>query len=283
MTEILDIKLKNLILACKETGNYKKLAVTGFILLSNIVDEISLKLGMRPRDKEKGEKIIEYMYMVNEIFEKNLKIQIFTEGVIETVKEVELLFLEKRGDIPYQYIKKLYNIYYELRKLEIPNLYKNITGEEYFENSNLHMLNYLSPKVRQRKDKSNKFKPLLLQKIREQERRIQGELNTKLSQTSLERIIFLKNIKRSLDHNGKRKIVLQGTLKDNMEYESSENKIIRFAFIGVAFLVLFLSLIMLVEIVFYPFMLKPLSNLLLISFGMLFFLVVLYKHYFIKR
>lgn len=283
MTEILDIKLKNLILVCKETGNYKKLAVTGFILLSNIVDEISLKLGMRARDKEKGEKILEYMYIVNEIFEKNLKIQIFKEGVIEIVKEVELLFLGKRGDIPYQYIKKLYNIYYELRKLEIPNLYKNITGEDYFENSNLHMLNYFSPKARQRKDKTNKFKPLILQKIQEQERTIQGELKTKLNQSSLERIIFLKNIKKSLEHNGKRKIVLQGTLKDNMDYDSSEIGIIRFAFIGVAFLVLFLNTLLLVEIVFYPFMLNPLSNLLLIFFGILFLLVVLYKHYFTKR
>ena len=223
------------------------------------------------------------MYIVNEIFEKNLKIKIFKEGVMETVKEVELLFLGKRGDIPYLYIKKLYNIYYELRKLEVPNLYKDVTGEDYFENSNLHMFNYFSPKARQSKAKSNKFKPLILQKIQEQERSIQGELNTKLSQTSLERIIFLKNIKKSLDHNGKRKIILQGSLKDNVDYNSSENSIVRFAFIGVAFLVLLLCSLLLVEIVFYPFMLKPLSNLLLIFFGMLFLLVVLYKHYFIKR
>ena len=53
--KILDMKLKNLIFVCKQTGNYKKLAVVGFTLISNLVDEISLKLGIRPRNKDKGE------------------------------------------------------------------------------------------------------------------------------------------------------------------------------------------------------------------------------------
>ena len=40
---LLDLKLKRLIQLCKETGNYKKLAVVSFVLVSNMVDEIGIK------------------------------------------------------------------------------------------------------------------------------------------------------------------------------------------------------------------------------------------------
>jgi hypothetical protein len=55
--QLLDLKLKRLIQLCKETHNYKKLAVVSFVLTSNAVDEIGIKLGMRSREKSAGEKI----------------------------------------------------------------------------------------------------------------------------------------------------------------------------------------------------------------------------------
>ncbi|MFX1502763.1 MAG: hypothetical protein ACFFDH_17510, partial [Promethearchaeota archaeon] len=63
---IIDAKLKNLIQVCKETENYKKLAVTSFILTSNMVNEIGIQLGVRPRNKVSGETIFEYMGLINE-------------------------------------------------------------------------------------------------------------------------------------------------------------------------------------------------------------------------
>ena len=123
-----------MIQACKETGNFKKLAVVGFISTSNIVDEISLKLGMRPRNRGKNEEMLfEYMGVVNDIFERNLQIQIYNQNLVNSIKEIELLFLRNRGDLPYKYIKNLINVYYELRKINVPNLYKGMTGEDYFE------------------------------------------------------------------------------------------------------------------------------------------------------
>ncbi|KKK74255.1 hypothetical protein LCGC14_2885610, partial [marine sediment metagenome] len=183
MTEVernVDIKLKMLIQACKETGNFKKITVTGFILLSNKIQEIALKLGMRPRNEAKDELLFDYMNMVNELFKKNLKVQIFNPDIFESVKKIELLFLRNRGDLPKTYTRELIRIYYLLRKLEIPNLYKSATGEGYFEDSNLHMLNFLSPNTRRNKSKHlSKFQPLILQKVKEQERALQNSLNNK--------------------------------------------------------------------------------------------------------
>ena len=63
---IIDSKLKTLIVMCKETGNRKKLAVVSFILVSNILDEIGIKLGIRPRKKNKTpeEHIFRYMQLI---------------------------------------------------------------------------------------------------------------------------------------------------------------------------------------------------------------------------
>lgn len=282
--QIFDLKLKRLIQACKETGNFKKLAVVGFISASNLVDEIALKLGMRPRKREKNKELLfEYMTAVNDIFERNLQIQIFNKETIANIKEIELLFLRNRGEIPYNHIKKLIFIYYELRKIEVPNLYKGMTGEKYFESSNLYMLNIGPRGMRQKKDHSSKFKPMLLQKIREQERVLQNNLNKKLDQTSIERAIFLKNIKESLNRGNDNRITFQGTLKDNMDFGQVKNIFIKYSLLGIAFLFLCLGGLIAVEMFLYPNTMPVLSNLLLIFFGIVIIIIFSYKSFNKKR
>ena len=282
--QIFDLKLKRLIQACKETGNYKKLTVVGFISTSNLVDEIALKLGMRPRNREKSKELLfEYMGAVNDIFEKNLQIKIFNKEIIATIKEIELLFLRNRGDVPYKQIKRLIFIYYEVRKSKVPNLYKGMTGEEYFESSNLYMLNMGQRGMRQKKDRSSKFKPMLLQKIREQERVLQNNLNKKLDQTSIERAIFLKNIKESLKESNENRITFQGTLKDNMDFGQSTSIFIKYILLGIAFLFLCLGGLIVVEMFLYPNIMPVLSNLLLIFFGIVIAIILLYKNFNKKR
>ena len=276
--KILDLKLKNLIHVCKETENYHKLAVVGFILVSNTVDEIALKLGARPREKEKEETLLKYMNIVNEIFENNLHVQIFHDDIIETVKEVELLFLNNRGDLPLEYIKKILGTYYELRKVKVPNLYKNLTGEGYFDDSNLHLF---STGIRGKRDRSSKFKPILMQKISEQERTLQKKLNIQVEQGDLERAILLKKMKKELDNE--RGFAMQGTLKDSLNYQQSHSIIIKFMFIGVILLSLFLSIIVIAEIFFYPLTIPPLSNVLLILLGVIAVIILLYKNIFRVR
>ena len=276
--KILDLKLKSLIGVCKETKNYHKLAVVGFILVSNTVDEIALKLGTRPREKEKEETLLKYMNVVNEIFDNNLQIQIFQEDIVETVKEVELLFLNNRGNLPLEYIKKIIGTYYELRKIKVPNVYKNLTGEGYYDDSNLHML---STGIRSRKERSSKFKPIILQKIGEQERMLQKKLNTQLVQGDFERVILLKKMKQGLDNE--RGFAMQGTLKDSLNYQQNPSAIIKFMFIGVLLLSLFLSVIIITEIFLYPLTIPPLSNLLLIFLGVVAVIILLYKNVFRER
>ncbi len=276
---ILDLKLQSLIHACKASGNFKKLSVVGFILTSNIVDEISIKLGMRPRRKKEQEKLFEYLSLVNDVFERNLQICIFHSDLVNTLKEVELLFLKTRGDLPYEYISQLITLYYELRKIEIPNIHKGMAGEDFFGNPGMGTLNFFTRRAKARQKKENKFKPILRHTITEKEKQIQVKLNKKLTQSDLEMAIHLRKIKSSLDKKGKQKIILQGSLKDSIMYERSQSKLIGYVLLGVALLTLLFGSVVLVETFLLPATMEPLNHVVLISFAVAFLFVLIYRKY----
>ncbi|MHA2007541.1 MAG: hypothetical protein ACXACO_20105 [Promethearchaeota archaeon] len=280
---VLDMKLKALIHACKDTGNYKKLAVVGFILTSNVVDDISIKLGMRPRRKDKNERLFEYMNSVNNVFNNNLKLHIFKDYLVESIKEVEFLFLKNRGHVPYNYIKILFNVYYTLRKIEPPNLYKNMTGEEIYDKSNFGVLNFFSDRAKRKNQDSDKFKQLILYKIRENEKDLRVKLENKFDSQQIERAIVLKNIKNSLKEGNKHKISFQGSLRDSLDYETTQNIIGKYMLIGGIVITFITGFLIIMEMLLYPYTMQPLNHLLLILFGIALLLIAVYRKYFIKR
>jgi hypothetical protein len=250
------------------------------VLTSNIIDEISIKLGMRPRRKKEQEKLCEYLSLLNDVFEKNLQITIFHSELIESLKEVELLFLRSRGDLPYGYIKNLLSIYYELRKFEVPNLHKGMVGEDLFSHSNMGTLSYFSRNSKSRRKKEeNRFKPILKHTISQKEKHIRTKLNQKLTQSDLEMAIHLRKIKNSLDRKGKQRIILNGSLKDNIIYEQSQNKLIGYLLLGVALLSVLFGVTLIIEMLMLPVTMAPLNNMLLISFGFAFLFIIIYRKY----
>ncbi|MHA2290477.1 MAG: hypothetical protein ACXABG_16950 [Promethearchaeota archaeon] len=157
--QLLDLKLKRLIQLCKETQNYKKLAVVSFVLTSNAIDEIGIKLGMRPREKNANEKIFEYMELVNKIFSLNFRVKIFKPELVERLSQIEMLFLKKEGDLGLDYIKEVFDIYYELQKLEVPNLHENINSDILDRNRSISLFSFLSGGQNSRSKLEKKKKP----------------------------------------------------------------------------------------------------------------------------
>ena len=182
--EALDDKLKILIKLCKETRNYKKLAITLYILTSNLVDEIGIKLGIRARKKDKGEKLLDYLQIINDIFQTNLKIPIFTNLLIQKLNRIENLFLRNEGNISKDYIKELVEIYYELRKINIPNLYDKFNNENL---TSLKDMNFFSFLTRPNSHKNvNSVKPLIMHKINIQEKELRSQLSQKFNPRKFE-------------------------------------------------------------------------------------------------
>ncbi|MFX1410423.1 MAG: hypothetical protein ACFFA6_08720 [Promethearchaeota archaeon] len=263
-----DSKLKHLIQVCKETKNYKKLAVTGFILISNKIDEIGIKLGIRSRNKEKQETIFNYMRIINDVFENNLKIHIFKEELINDTKKSELLFLKNRGNVPFDYIKKIFKLYYDLKELNIPNLHEQLNEDNILRASNINVLSFLSPRSKTIKKDSNRIKPLILQKVKEKEIYVRENLNQNFNSKLFETAIYLKKIKNGLEEKERSKIIFQGTLKDNINYQHSLENILGYFILGIFILMFSLGMIVLVEVMIFPLTISTLGMFLLVFFGL---------------
>jgi len=196
------------------------------------------------------------------------------------MKEVELLFMKKRGELPYEHIKQLISLYYELRKFEVPNLHKGMTGESLFENSGMGTLNFFSRQSKsKKKNDNNKFKPILQHTINQKEKQIQAKLNKKLTQSDFEMAIQLRKIKESLDKKGKQKIILQGFLKDSIIYEQSQNKLIGYLILGVVLISILFGTVVLFEIFILPETMEALNHIVLLSFGVAFLFIILFRNY----
>ncbi len=278
-----DLKLKNLIQACKENGNYKKLAVVSFILTSNKMDEIGIKLGVRPRAKNKEEKLFEYATLINNIFNSNIGVSIFKQELIEEIRRLEIPFLQRRGDIPLDYIRPIFEIYFDLRELKIPNLSKQLKSDTLIE-SQLEYYNFLSGSgsSRKKKDSSN-LKPLIIQKLKEKENALQRDLEYELNPEKLERAIHLQAIRNSLDRKGNHAVVIQGTLKQNLVYQNSIEGIFKYLLFGLMILTFSLGMIVLIECSFFPSITSARSPWTLFFFGLGALLVLLYLKQFRKR
>ncbi len=274
---LIDLKLKKLIELCSETLNYKKIAVVGFILLSNRVDEIGVRFGIKPRNKEKGEKIFEYMNIINEILNINFNIPLFKESMIEDICTIELLFLRKRGDISLPYIKDILTIYYDLRSIDIPDVFQVISKDQMFQGSSLKVLSFFSGKNNE--IKGGKMRPLILQKLREEERQAEMSLAQQFDRTTFERTLQLKTIRQSIENQRSGKIRIQGALKDNINYIRSKENILYYLIIGWLLLFIMLGAIIIFESIIYPEITVGVSPYLLLVFGPCLFLILVYRFY----
>ena len=277
--KMIDSKLKALITVCKETQNYKKLAVAIFILVSNRVDEMGVKLGIRPRSKEDGETIFQYLTLINSILKDNFKITLFKEDMVRKIQSIEIQFMRTHGEISLGDIIEMYYLYYEFRKLDIPNVFEKVDVEVMAQNNNLSAYSFLSgsSKSGKRKHSNDKLKEAVMYRFKEQERDIQRQLNESYDKEAFEKIVSLKNAEVALkDHEGG-KIVIKGQLKDNIVYQRSLGALPGYFIIGAFLITFLLGLVLVNEMVVHPRLTASMSILLLLFFGASLFFLVIYK------
>lgn len=245
--QILDLKLRSLINVCKETGNYKKISIAISILTRNLIFKIGINLGVKPIE-ESPYKTMEF---INLVFIKNLKITIFTPDQIDTIRECEVLFLKNKGRLPSSHIKAMFEIYYKLRELEIPNLHKPSNIESMKEAAQGGIFSFLTSNSKKKSDNSNKLKPLILHKISEREKNLKDKLNSHFTASQFESALYLNSLRSSLN-NKKSKITVHGALKDNISYQKSIEGIFGYLILGILFTLLSVGVILLLEMNMIP-------------------------------
>jgi len=252
--QLLDSKLQSLALVCNETKNYKKLSIAYFILLKNRVIEIGIKLGVKPIKSKLSNmshdfKIHDYITLINSKFLKYLGIIIIPEWICEGIHESEVFFLQNEGRLPNNILKMVIEIYYALQKLTVPNLHKQVNEDDLRRTTQGGMFSFFSPNSKGRTQESNKYKTLILQKIREKEKDLHQDLNSQLQSdpSKLESALYLKSFKSALEGKKNNKIVIQGALKDNLSYQNSLPEIFGYLIIGVILTLLSVCVIILFE------------------------------------
>jgi len=280
---LLDVKLKRLIQLCKETGNYKKLAVVSFVLVSNAVDEIGIKLGIRTRERGLGESIFEYMKLVNNIFALNFNVSVFKPELIEKLSQIELLFLKRQGDINLEQVKGVIEAYYELQKLEVPNLHEKINSEALNRNRTVSMFSFLSGGQSKKQKRENTLNPILMQRFKDEEKALQIQLEHKFDKNAFEKILHLKTVRNKLEQKSTGKIAISGALKDNISYRQSKENIGQFLVIGLIVLFAMIGVVVLVESFMYGVLSMSISNTTLICVGVIVILIFINKLYYGKR
>ena len=280
---LLDVKLKRLIQLCKETGNYKKLAVVSFVLVSNAVDEIGINLGMRTRERGSGESIYEYMKLVNNIFALNFNVSVFKPELIKKLSQTELLFLKRQGNINLEQVKGVFEAYYELQKLEVPNLHEKINSEALNRSRTVSMFSFLSGGQSKKQKSENTLNPILMQRFKDEEKALQIQLEHKFDKNAFEKILHLKTVRNKLEQKSRGKIAISGALKDNISYRQSKENIGQFMIIGLIVLFAMIGVVVLVESFMYGVLSMSISNTTLICVGVIVILIFINKLYYGKR
>lgn len=280
--QLLDLKLKRLIQLCKETGNYRKLAVVSFVLVSNAVDEIGIKLGFRSREKESTENIFEYMKLVNKIFTLNFNICVFSPELIDNLSRIELLFLKRKGNINLEHIKGVIEAYYALRKLEVPNLHESINSDVLNQDRTVSMFSFLSSQSKRRKNE-NALNPILMQRFKDEEKALQIQLDSQFNKNAFEKILRLKTVRKRLEQKSTGKIAISGALKDNISYRQSKEHIGQFMVVGLIILFTMIGAVVLVESFMFGVLSMSISNTTLICVGVIMVLIFVNKLYYGKR
>lgn len=279
-TRLSDLKLKNLIRLCKATKNYKKLAVVGLILISNKVDEISTKLGIRARKKAENEHLFKYLEFINRLFYEMVKINIVPEEVIERLKVIELLFMKLRGDIPYDHIKELYEMYYELRKIDVPNVYKSFELEDAHHDSDLNLFSYLSGKGKRKNTRHDQIKQLLMHQITQKEINVRRTMDESFDKESFEKALYLKRLRSSLSSKTKNIIPSTGKLNSNIYYQITQQSSLKYLLLGGIVVFILLLGVIIYESVIFTHLTSVLSLYLITFLGITLVLFLVYHKYF---
>jgi len=216
----IDQKYETLVEKCIMTGNHAKLSATTLHLISNQADVIGIKLGIGRRNPRKDEFIHHFLERLNRYI-IHLGINLIPAEMIKRIKIIETLFSKSRGTLPKTYLKDAIALYYDIRKIRIPEMDQFTRALRRQDYSNTRSFNLFSRSPRN--DSSSMVRDLLFDEIEKREREVFSQLQEGINEDVLETALQLKNIRSTLTRNDNRKIPIQGRLKDNPYYLASKN------------------------------------------------------------
>jgi len=279
---LVDLQLKQLTKLCLANKNYKKLAGVIMSLVSNRLDEIGIRLGIKPREKDTGESMGSFMESINSIIQSNFDIELFPYELLGKVRYNEAVLTRRNITLDLGHIetiRALIHCYYELRKLDIPDVYQSLSNQDVLQVPQVKLLSFMSGERSKSKRQMEGITPLILQKIRQQERDAERQLKQRYDPDLFEKILQLKAIRKSFQKKKSRTITIEGSIRDNINYLRSKERLIQYLLIGWIILLGMLGVVILTQTLLFPITTMGISPYLLIIFGPCVLLILLYRYY----
>ncbi len=252
--EELDLKLKDLVQLSKKNNDSKRAAVVFYLLIRREINKKGIYLGFAPLISKKERKAFEYMNAINAIMEANFHFYLFNKNVVANVQKYELLYLRSPGSFSFDSLKELINIYYELRQLEVPNMYHSL-DEMNFNSISLAMnkskLFSLSSNKKVgsffRRKEPNQVTQYLSLDVEQKERMTEEKLKIGYDKKSFEELLQLRKLKKEIKEGNSPKISFKGKLKENPYYQQEIDQVPGFILIGLAVLFIMLAVLLFLQ------------------------------------
>ena len=162
-------------------------------------------------------------------------------------------------------------------------MHENINSDILDRNRTISLFSFLSGGQSSRKNKKGEFNPILLHKFREEEKALQIQLENEFDKETFEKILHLKTIRKNIEQKSKGKIVISGSLKDNISYQQTKESIGQFLIIGLMILFAMIGVVTVVESFMFGVLTELISYNMLICFGAIIVLYFINKSFFRKK
>lgn len=231
-------KFKQLVEVCLDTGNYTKLAATTLILLRNcvILHARAFQIPLRF-----DACIYDMMFQVNRVLSLKSNFSPYKESITTRVKLIENLMKKGKGNIPLRYIKDAIALYFDLQQVKFPSIDLTINtpsstpSRRFF--SRLNKSGYDSP-----------IQNLIAHELSSREQSVRSRIDAGGDENAIMELQRITNLKASLTHNTNKKIQLNGSVSMDQRYLLFIAQSKAIPLLGIFFLLLTLSLLVLIQI-----------------------------------
>jgi hypothetical protein len=281
--EQLDLKLKELVSLSKEVNDSKRAAIVFYLLIRRELNKKGIHLGFSPLISKTEQKAFEYMNKINLAMEKTFHFHLFNKEKVDRVKKYELLYLKGPTSISFDSLKVLITIYYDLRQLDIPNMYRS--SVELQDNTNLLGFSagkFLSLNNQKRqgslfkKASPNHILHYLKLDLEQKEQLAEQKLKVEYDKKQFQQLLYLRKLKKQIREGDSSKISFKGKLKDNAFYQQEINQAPGHFLIGLAALFAMMAVMLFIENFMVPEIVGAFTLISFALFGGAFFIIILY-------
>ncbi len=260
-------KFKKLVEACLETKNYVKLAATTLILLRNIVISHAHSLQIPLRSDAH---IHEMMLQINRVLSFKPNASLYDESIIARIKLIENLMKKGRGEIPLRFIKDAASLYFDLQQISIPSDKLGVDPSSDLASKGLFS------RFNKSKNETPIFQ-LITHELSSREQSLRSRVTNGKDESAMLELQRISHLKASLSSNQNKKVQVKGPISKDQRYNLFIAQSKAYPLLGIFFLLVTLSLLVLVQMTLNFALLEPLGTFFLMFGGGAAFSLYLYS------